>query len=338
MLKMWSTSMYGDPLANSRLRYVMLLATLLMFAVLGVYLLSASMASTPPVSVQPELGQRSGSAVVVADTAASGGSGVKFGASDIRTVLWKSDFSKGKASYNPEVEDASANASFPVVDGQTVLRIKAVQGTDDGYKFMTRFGHIGVPQQTEVYMKYELFLPSAANMSYRGKLPGLGGLPDSQGGWYTSSGGNMKSDSFSVRLHPRPSTEYSVGYPWFDAYIYAWHANGKYYGAVDQWGLKVPITSDLSHSHASKKTIRIPQGRWFPVQMRVKLNTPGVNNGVLEMWIDGVKGVSISDVQWRKSGVNTNINQLVGNTFANLPPGYPNTFNIDMRNYEIWKQ
>lgn len=316
----------------------MVVVTLFVFATMGVYLAFVSRAASQSVSVQPESGQRTGSAVVVADTVASDGGAVRFSTADPRTILWRSDFSKGKASYNPEVEDMTGNASFPIVDGQTVLRVKAVQGSEHGYKFMTRFGHIGVPQQTEVYMKYELFLPSTANMSYRGKLPGLGGLPDSQGGWYTSTGGNMKQDSFSVRLHPRPTTDYSVGYPWFDAYIYAWHANGKYYGAVDQWGLKVPITGDLSHSHTSKKTIRIPQGRWFPVQMRVKLNTPGVNNGVLEMWIDGVKGVSLSDVQWNKSGVSTNINQIVGNTFANSPPGYPNSFDIEMRNYELWKQ
>src|SRR5690606_18539010 len=111
----------------------------------------------------------------------------------------------------------------------------------------------------EVYLKYSMYIPSSTSLEFRGKLPGLGGLPDSQSGWYTSTGGDMKPDSFSARLHVRPSSEYSVGYPYLDAYIYAWHAAGKNYGdAGYEYGISIPFTTDANNQLRSGKNMRIP--------------------------------------------------------------------------------
>src|SRR5690606_9429266 len=146
---------------------------------------------------------------------------------------------------------------------------------------------------------------------------------------------DMKPDSFSARLHVRPSSEYSVGYPYLDAYIYAWHAAGKNYGdAGYEYGISIPFTTDANNQLRSGKNMRIPRDKWFDVQMRIKLNTSGQNNGVFEAWMDGVKAISLHDVQWNKSGVHTKINQLIGEIFANSP-GYPSNGYIDYDNFYI---
>lgn len=261
-------------------------------------------------------------------------------------LLWSTNFDAGKASYNPEVENSPANASFLTpAHAKTgkVMRTAIVKGSATGHKFSSRFHnapgakgkHLGIAPQNEVYLSYDMYIPSSVNMNYRGKLPGLGGLPDSQGGWYTSSGGTMRPDSFSARLHVRPSSEYAVGRPYFDTYLYAWHAGGVKYGANGyKYGIAVPYTTDASNKRRTGKEIVIPRNRWFTVTQRIKLNTPGVNNGVFEGWIDGVKGVSLHDVQWRKAGVNTTINQLVGSTFANTS-GYPSGGWFDYDNFRL---
>lgn len=335
------SSKLSNTVSRGKGRFVAVGLTVLAFAVIGVLLLAGSRASTPLVSTEPERGQLSGPTALLSDASASGGQAIKFGgaAGPGSTLLYRSDFSKGMTTLKPEGTDCNSNqnASFPIVDGAAVMRIKVVQGMELGCKIQSRFSHLGIANRAEAILKYEMFIPTTANMNYQGKLPGLSGLPDGQGPWYTSSGGNMKADSFSVRYHVRPSTTYSVGYPWLDTYIYAWHAGGKVYGANGyNYGISFPITTDLSHSHSSKRQMRIPQGKWFAMQIRVKLNTPGVNNGVLEMWVDGVKGASFSDVQWNKAGVNTQISQIFYQTFANANPSYPNTSNYDYRNIEVW--
>jgi len=47
--------------------------------------------------------------------------------------------------------------------------------------------------------------------------------------------------------------------------------------------------------------VTFEKGRWYELQYRLKLNTPGQANGVFEMWIDGVKKASYTDVNYRDS-------------------------------------
>jgi hypothetical protein len=39
-------------------------------------------------------------------------------------------------------------------------------------------------------------------------------------------------------------------------------------------------------------------GRWYCIEMRVKLNTPGQSNGIFEVWVDDALQVSLTDINW----------------------------------------
>lgn len=43
----------------------------------------------------------------------------------------------------------------------------------------------------------------------------------------------------------------------------------------------------------------IPQNRWVCIETHIKLSSPGVHNGIVEAWIDGVQGLARYDVQMR---------------------------------------
>jgi hypothetical protein len=45
----------------------------------------------------------------------------------------------------------------------------------------------------------------------------------------------------------------------------------------------------------------LDHGKWYCVEGRIDLNTPGQNNGVLEGWVDGEQAFSRSDLAWRRA-------------------------------------
>ena len=50
----------------------------------------------------------------------------------------------------------------------------------------------------------------------------------------------------------------------------------------------------------------LADNRWYCIETHEQLNTPGVNNGVLEAWVDGVKVLTRTDILFRLAG-NTNM-------------------------------
>jgi hypothetical protein len=122
------------------------------------------------------------------------------------------------------------------------------------------------------------------NAAFVGKLPGLAGL-------YSSSGRGCI-----------PSTTSRPG----------WSARGLF-GPPGSEGApagRVPIGSYLYHvdqagpcgDHLWWPNTSLQQGRWYCIEGRVRLNTPGQNNGVLEGWVNGQKRFSQTGIQFRRSG------------------------------------
>jgi hypothetical protein len=222
------------------------------------------------------------------------------------------------------VQDSAHNLSSPSAG---VSRVRLEQGKMNGYKVRGK-----VPTATESTLTYSVRVPKAVHDGGLAlvdlKMPGLAGSPTSQSPWYASSGGTLQPDSWSVRLHARKSSSYSVGHPWWDAYIYAPYAGGK---TFKEWGIQVPLSTGLN---GAGSRLRIPTDRWFDVKVRVELNTPGANNGELDIWIDGQQGVKLRDVRWRAAGHTTPINLLIAETFYNNP-GAPKTGHIDFTDFRV---
>ena len=62
------------------------------------------------------------------------------------------------------------------------------------------------------------------------------------------------------------------------------------------------------------------KGSWNTIELHYKLNTPGQNNGLFEGYLNGVRGVRLTDVQYRDSKHPTlRINQLFFASFFGGP-------------------
>ncbi|MCI2238417.1 NPCBM/NEW2 domain-containing protein [Kineococcus sp. TRM81007] len=222
------------------------------------------------------------------------------------------------------VQDSPDNLTMPEPG---VSRVHLDKGKMNGYKVRS-----GIPAADEATLTYKVRVPKVVHDTGLAlidlKMPGLAGSPTSKSPWYASSGGTLQPDSFSVRLHARKSSLYNVGHPWWDAYIYAPYAAGK---TFKNWGIQVPITTGRNGAGAR---MGIPTDRWFDVKIRVELNTPGKNDGELDIWIDGQQGIELRDVRWRAAGQNTPINLFMAETFYNNP-GAPRDGHIDFSQFRV---
>jgi hypothetical protein len=139
------------------------------------------------------------------------------------------------------------------------------------------------PAPAEAFYRYHLRLLDW-NAAFVGKLPGLAGL-------YSSSGRGCI-----------PSSESSPG----------WSARGLF-GSPGTEGAppgRVPIGSYLYHvnqagpcgDHLWWPNTALEQGRWYCIEGRVRLNTLGSRNGLLEGWVDGQKRFRETGIEFRRPG------------------------------------
>ena len=63
-------------------------------------------------------------------------------------------------------------------------------------------------------------------------------------------------------------------------------------------GLIVDVGIDTPHArHCNRTAPTFATGRWYWFEMRVKMNTVGSRNGVIEIWVDDVQCMSYTDVR-----------------------------------------
>lgn len=138
------------------------------------------------------------------------------------------------------------------------------------------------PAPNEVWYRYHVRLTDW-NAASTGKLPGLAGI-------YSSSARGCI-----------PSSESSPG----------WSARGLF-GVPGTNGApsgRVPIGTYLYHVDQEGSCgdalwwpgASLEQGRWHCVEGHVRMNTPGVNNGVFTGWLDGAQRYSRNDVEFRRA-------------------------------------
>ncbi|WP_153886236.1 polysaccharide lyase [Aliiglaciecola lipolytica] len=125
----------------------------------------------------------------------------------------------------------------------------------------------------EAFFRYYSMLAPGAKVSGGGKLPGFSGTYN-KAGW----GG-------------RPNNGEN-----------GWSARGAFYHSISskspEWGGQLPIGSYLYEANTGSKYGKsIPwghemstmqPGRWYAIEQQIKLNTPGLKDGVFKVWIDGV--------------------------------------------------
>jgi hypothetical protein len=101
------------------------LVVVLLFAILGAYLLKGSHAATPFISVQPETGATAGTARVISDATASGGKSIQFGSSPTGGFVHP-----GIAVGRPQLDFVKAKIAAGQEPWKTAFNRLQTQGTD----------------------------------------------------------------------------------------------------------------------------------------------------------------------------------------------------------------
>jgi hypothetical protein len=261
-------------------------------------------------------------------------------------LSWSTTFASGtpKSELGICVEDNPENLWFPTasygVNGGKVMRIRMNGGTTTGYKAQSWFHsnpanpqtktNLGLRQMRDATLEIREYIPAATHRAFDGvdvKSAGLAGVPDTKSAWQFSSGGVKQPDAWSVRLHYRKSRA-GDGIVNVDAYIYAIRANGITYAtnpiySGTKYGISVPLTTTGSPSGPK---IAVPADRAFTFKMRVKLNTPGRDDGTLQMWFDDALALNLHDVQWNSAEYNTPINVMTNGSWYNTSNTQPTTY------------
>lgn len=140
--------------------------------------------------------------------------------------------------------------------------------------------HLGYEPE-EAYFRYYLKIAKGAKVDGGGKLPGFSGTYD-KAGW-----GGRRNDGTN-----------------------GWSARGAFFNAtrIDQT-VVLPIGSYLYDVSKTQKYGRtIPWGselsslvadQWYAIEQHIKLNDPGRNNGLLEVWINGIKILQLDNLNFR---------------------------------------
>lgn len=180
---------------------------------------------------------------------------------------WKSRWANG-ASGEMDLVAEDAKLRFLPLD-ETALRINLKKGSNFGADLRLYLkDHGGEPD--ELYFRYQLRLADDWNPNVDGgKMPGLAGTYG-QAGWGGrradgSNGWSMRG-SFSASLakdHPmRGFTQLGT---------YAYHAEmSDFYGESWIWPGAL-----------------LARNRWYSIEQFVRLNRPGVSDGIMRVWVDG---------------------------------------------------
>lgn len=192
-------------------------------------------------------------------------------ATGFESPVWLTEWGYYGPRSTAEAIAEDAARRFEPFSGRA-LRVRLVKGQNLGLDLRYLFAKGGKAEPEEIYFRYYLRFADDWNpYADGGKMPGIAGTYD-RAGW-----GMRKSDGYngwSVRggFAARPSVDKSVA-RLTALGSYAYHADTGESG--DYWGWNEGPSGLLENN------------RWYSVEQYVKLNTPGVRDGVFRAWIDG---------------------------------------------------
>jgi hypothetical protein len=195
---------------------------------------------------------------------------------------WEAEWSYAGGSI--DVISADDARSFSPLIGKA-LRAKIPEGENSAmsviYKFEEKIGE----EPEEIYLRYYLRFADDWNQTvYGGKLPGVSGTygaagwggrkPDGTDGW--SARGtyflSITGDNPLAGTHPIGTYCYYADQP--GTYGDTWPWNKAYKGFLSK-------------------------NRWHCIEQYVRMNTPGVHDGILRAWVDGRPAFEKADIMFR---------------------------------------
>jgi hypothetical protein len=149
----------------------------------------------------------------------------------------------------------------------------------------------------EVYLTYKVKMGDDTSFNWvrGGMLPGLwiGEL----GAWDA----NKITNGASFRMMWRSGGQ-------AEAYVYAGKQESEFYS------LPGYVDNDPFGESVQRGFSKFVAGQWNDVVMRVKLNSPGVADGILEVSVND-KTFSFEKMMWRQTGMDMKINGIIMNSF-----------------------
>ena len=185
---------------------------------------------------------------------------------------------------SPNTELVSSAPGFEPLDGPA-LKVTIPAGENTGMSAGYKFGDQTGAEPEEIYFRYYIRIDQSWDPTYGGKFPGISGTYG-VAGW-----GGRQSDGtngWSARGLYQPTVP-AGGNPLADTVpvgSYVYHAEQP-----TQWGDNV-LWQDGYLGYLEKD-------RWYSIEQHLVLNTPGVNDGILESWIDGRLAYRQTDWRWR---------------------------------------
>jgi len=249
-------------------------------------------------------------------------------ATDFSNDLWRQRmWMSGSEGTPPSVvaNTETQSTGFVPLAGAThylksVINAGSYLGLWHEYRFTDAVN--GGREVDEAYLRYYLLLGSSFASDFAidgGKLPGLSGNSTICGNGGRAADGLC---GWSARMNFEPPPR--VGNPIRDQvgignYVY--------------WA-NMPTTFGDHFFITDYAVGSIKVARWHCIEQRVKVNTPGVADGVIENWVDGVKGFSRTDMLFRKNppyeiaGSNLGIQKAWFNFYHGGTSAAPTTLNF----------
>lgn len=150
----------------------------------------------------------------------------------------------------------------------------------------------------ELWLRYDIRFGEGFQFRAGGKLPGFFG-----GARNTGGAAPGPDEGFSARLMWREDGQMTT---------YLYHPDqprnwGEYY-----WWRGEEVAVNESGPGSGQVVFR--PGTWYSVEQRVRLNTPGLRDGIVEQWVDGELALRVTGLQFRLSD-SWGIDGLYFNTF-----------------------
>ena len=138
----------------------------------------------------------------------------------------------------------------------------------------------------EAYFRYYMMFDGRGWVSGGGKFPGFSGTYNKAGwGGRANNGNNGWSarGAFFASV-PQSSSQWTGRLP-IGSYLYEIDTKNRY-GQTIPWG---------------NPASALQPGKWYCIEQRLKLNTPGKQDGVLQVWIDGQQAFLREDMHFRST-------------------------------------
>lgn len=191
---------------------------------------------------------------------------------------------RGQQAPTTMVASDAANAFVPLRG--KALRVTVPRNGQLGLDLRYRFRDHQASEPEEVYFRYYLRLaPDWLAAVDGGKLPGLAGTYG-KAGW----GGRTWDGNSGWSLRGGFSRGVPAGHPKARQVMlstYAYHA-----GAKSNYGESLPwVDGDLAGLVATE--------RWVCIEQHLRINSPGQEDGLLEVWVDGRLALHRADLRLR---------------------------------------